>query len=368
MAEISENIPWWEPKLGQPVRQAVNAVLDSDYINDGPVTRDLEARVAAIAGRRHGIAATSCTASIALALMAAGIEPGDEVIVPDITFIATANAARLAGARVRLVDVDPLRLTLDPGRLAEAIGPNTRAVIAVDINGRAADYAGIEAVCRERGLILICDSAQGLGSRHGGRAVGSFGDAACFSFSGNKMFFAGQGGAIVTDDDAMEGRLRALRDHGRLAGGTGGDDMHPVVGFNFKYPNLQAAVALAQLDELDERLEHARLRQRWYREFLDGCPGLSFPGGGGDNEEAILWSDILIEDRDPVCQALDAAAIGYRRFYFPLHRQEPYAAPDDGFPNALHVSTRLLWLPSALSLTRAQAERTATVIRQALDG
>ena len=196
MAEISENIPWWEPKLGQPVRQAVNAVLDSDYINDGPVTRDLEARVAAIAGRRHGIAATSCTASISLALMAAGIGPGDEVIVPDITFIATANAARLAGARVRLVDVDPLRLTLDPGRLAEAIGPDTRAVVAVDINGRAADYAGIEAVCHEHGLTLICDSAQGLGSRHGGRAVGSFGDAACFSFSGNKMFFAGQGGAI----------------------------------------------------------------------------------------------------------------------------------------------------------------------------
>ena len=366
MPQTSDSIPWWEPKLGEPVRRAVNAVLDSDYINDGPVTRALEDRLAAIAGVRFGVATTSCTAALAVTLMAAGIGPGDEVIVPDATFIATANAVRLAGAEVKLVDVEPLNMTIDPGRVAAAIGPKTKAVIAVDLGGRAADYGSLEALCGDHGLILICDSAQALGSRAGGRALGSFGLAGCFSFSGNKMFFAGQGGAVVTDDDALHDRLRGLRDHGRRSTGTGGDDLHPEVGYNFKYPNLQAAVALAQLDELDERLAHARRRQGWYRELLDGCPGLTFPGGAGDNEEAILWSDVLVEDRDAVCRALEAAGIGFRRFYFPLHRQDPYAAPEEAFPNANHVSQRLLWLPSAVSLTEAQAERTAAVVKKAL--
>ena len=264
------------------------------------------------------------------------------------------------------LDAIETRELFDDGEMPELSEPKfCGAVIAVDLNGRSADYAGLTTLCDKHGLILICDSAQGLGSMIGGRGLGSFGKAGCFSFSGNKMFFAGQGGAVVTDDEAVHDRLRTLRDHGRRTAGTGGDDLHPVVGYNFKYPNLQAAVALAQLDALEERRGHARQRQQWYRELLDGCPGLTIPGADHDGE-FILWADILVENRDAVCTALETAGIGFRRFWFPIHRQEPYRASDNEFPNTVRIAEQGLWLPSALSLTREQAERTAAVIRQAL--
>lgn len=368
MSQDEIPLPWWEPRLGAAVRRAVAEVVDSAYINDGPVTRELERKIAEIAGVRHGVAVNSCTTGLALALMAAGVGPGDEVIVPDVTFVATANAVRLAGADVKLVDVEPSRLAIDVARAAQAISPRTKAILPVDVNGRAADYDGLEALCRERGLVLVTDSAEGLGSRRGGRRVGSFGLAAGFSFSAHKLVFAGQGGVVVTDDDGLHGRLRELRDQGRRTPGTGGDDLHPVVGFNFKYPNLMAAVVLAQLADLDERLAHARARDGWYRELLAGCPGVTFPGEPAPEGEVALWADALFDDRDRVQAALAAAKIGFRPFWFPLHRQRPYRASDNEFPNAIAISEKGLWLPSALSLTRVQAERVARVIRGALAG
>lgn len=368
MTSPADRIPWWEPKLGASVRDAVLGVIDSGYINDGNVTRQVEARVAAAAEVRHGVATTSCTAALAIALLAAGVRPGDEVLVPDLTFVATANAVRLAGAVPVLVDVDAVTMTMSPERAAAAIGPKTRAILPVDLNGRSADYAELAELCDAHGLALICDSAQALGSRAGGRGLGSFGVAGCFSFSANKLVFGGQGGAVVTDDDEIHLRLRELKDHGRRTPGTGGDDLHPVVGYNFKYPNVQAAVVLAQLEELDARLDHVRVRDGWYRELLDGCPGIRFPGRPGQAGEACLWADVLAPDRDRLTAALEAAGIGYRRFYLPVHRQEPYADSDNRFPNASALSDQGLWLPSALSLTRAQAERTAAIIRAALDG
>jgi perosamine synthetase len=367
MTQRDDPIPWWEPRLGEAVKRAVADVVDSAYINDGPVTRELERRIAALAGVRHGVAVNSCTTGLALALMAAGVGPGDEVIVPDLTFIATANAVRLAGADVKLVDIEPDRLAISVERAAATVGPRTKAVVPVDVNGRAVDYDGIEALCRQRGLALIADSAEGLGCRHRGRPLGSFGRAAGFSFSAHKLVFAGQGGVVVTDEDEMHVRLRELRDHGRRTPGTGGDDLHPVLGFNFKYPNLMAAVVLAQLDELDERLAHARARDRWYRELLAGCPGVAFPGLPPADGETALWADALFEGRDRVTAALAAAKIGFRPFWFPLHCQRPYRASDNEFPNAIAVSSKGLWLPSALSLTRADAERVARVIRSALE-
>lgn len=361
---MTETIPWWEPKLGPPVRKAVLDVLDSTFLNDGPTTRVLEARLAALTGRRHGVATPNCTSALALTLMALGIGPGDEVIVPDMTFIATANAVRLAGADVKLVDVESERLTLDPDAAARAIGPRTRAVIAVDFNGRGADYARLEPLCAARGIHLFSDSAQALGSLANGRALGSFGLAGCFSFSGHKLFFSGQGGAIVLDDDALAFRLRDLRDQAKRDEGPLGDVRHPSVGFNFKLPSLVAGVALAQLDEAEARLAHTRERDSWYREFLGNDSQMIFlPRRPG---EAILWADVFSDRRDDLAAALHAAGIGFRRFYLPLHRHVPYAAADQDFPNALAAWRRGLWLPSALSLTRDQARQVAACLRAAL--
>ena len=360
-----ETIPWWEPRLGAPVRDAVQQVLDDDYINDGPVTRALEARIAEIAGVEYGVATSSCTTALAISLIAAGVGHGDEVIVPDITFIATASAVKLAGAEVKLVDVDAARLTISVERVIAAVGPATKAVIAVDFNGRAADYAALEDVCQERGLVLICDSAEALGSRCDGRAMGSYGAAGCFSFSAHKIVFAGQGGVAVTDDAAFHARLRDLRDHARREEGPFRDVMYASVGFNFKYPNLLAAVAVAQLDELDERLSHAKTRDRWYRELLHDCPGVSFPGEPQKEGEACLWADIFADDQETLIKAFGDNGIGFRRFFLPLHRQDPYRQPDDAFPNAIEAWKKGVWLPCALSLTHGQAQRVAEICRQA---
>ena len=354
-------IAWFGPHLSGRELELVRGVLEREYVNDGPLTREFERKVAAFVGTRHAVAVTSGTAAIALALMAAGIGPGDEALVPDLTFIATANAVRLAGADVKLVDVEPVRFGVDPDAVRAAIGSRTRALVTVDVNGRGADYTRLEAICRERDLVLICDAAEGLGSRFVGRMLGSFGVAGCFSFSANKTITAGQGGMIVTDSDTLHDRLRELKDQGRRKGGTGGDDMHPVLGFNFKFTDLQAAVALAQFEEIEPRLAQAVRRDEAYRERLSNQPGLrlaptSEPG------EVRQWTDVLIEERGKIVAALEVEQIASRNFWFPLHRQEPYRNVDAIFSNSIAVSERGLWLPSRLDMGEGAIDRICDVI------
>jgi perosamine synthetase len=358
-------IAWFGPHLTGRELARLRDVLDRQYVNDGPLAREFERSVAARVGTRHAVAVTSGTVAIALALMAAGIGPGDEVLVPDLTFVATANAVRLAGATVRLVDVEPVRFGVDPDAVEAAIGPRTRALVTVDVNGRGADYSRLEPICQKAGLVLICDAAEALGSRFAGRMLGSFGLAGCFSFSANKTITAGQGGMIVTDSDALHDRLRELKDQGRRTGGTGGDDDHPVLGFNFKFTDLQAAVALAQLDELDDRLDAAVRRDRSYGERLANQPGLRLPPQS-EPGEVRQWTDVLIEDRAAVAAALDAANIGCRNFWHPVHRQPPYRADDRAFPHTIAVAGQGLWLASRLDMTESDIERVSATVVAAL--
>lgn len=362
----AERIPWFVPIMTGGELDNLAGVIDRNFLNDGPLARKFEDRVAEIAGVRHCVAVTSGTAAISLALMALGVGAGDEVIVPDLTFIATANAARLTGATVRLVDVEPNRFAIDGDAVAAAIGPRTRAVVAVDVNGRGAAYDVLEPLCRDHGLALVCDAAEALGSRYNGRPIGSYGDAACFSFSAAKTITAGQGGMVATDDPAVYEKLIQLKDQGRPVRGTGGDDPHPDLGFNFKFTDLQAAVALAQLDAFEARLDHARVRDGWYRDALDGLPGLHFPAETNQPGEVRQWTDVLLDDRESVRRALAEAGIGCRGFWFPLHRQPPYAAQTGDYGVAERISAQGLWLPSSFDLTESQAAETADVVRRVL--
>lgn len=359
-------IPWFGPEVSEREKELIGEVIDSNYINDGAVTRRFEAEVAKLVGAKHAVGVTSGTAAISLALMGLGVGRGDEVIVPDLTFVATANAVVMAGGNVRLVDVEPERFALDPARVEAAIGPRTRAIVTVDVNGRGADYAAIEAISKRRGLALVTDSAEGLASKWQGRALGAIGNAGCFSFSANKTVTTGQGGMITTNDTDLYHRLLELKDQGRRKQGTGGDDLHPVLGFNFKLTNLQAAVGLAQLERLSARLELARERDRWYREALAACPGIRLPAVDHEGGEVVQWTDALVADRERLRNAFDAAGVGYRAFWFPVHTQAPYAADGAGFPVATRVSAQGIWLPSAYSLTRDQVVRVAEVARAAL--
>ena len=366
-SDVPGRIAWFHPQVGEAEQERVAKVIASNYINDGDVARELERRLAERVGVPYCVAVSNGTSAIALALMGLGVGVGDEVIVPDMTFIATANAVRLTGASVKLVDVEPLRFTLDVEKVERAIGPRTKAIVPVDVNGRGADYEALESICKEHGLYLVCDAAEALGSCYRGRPLGSLGDAGCFSFSANKTVTSGQGGMVATNSEDLYCRLRELKDQGRRFTGTGGDDLHPVMGFNFKYTNVQAAIALAQLDRLDERLAHFHRRDQWYRELLAGCPMVALPPKPNWEGEVLQWTDILCEDRPAIEAALKADQMDCRAFWFPLHRQEPYKLPDTDFATAIDISAKGLWLPSSFDLTQVQAERVARTIWQAAD-
>jgi perosamine synthetase len=361
---VATTIPWWRPAVGAEERDAVARVIESNYVNEGDVTAEFERRIADLVGARYGVAATSGTSALFLALAAAGIGHGDEVIVPDVTFIASANAVTLTGAAPVLVDVDPATLTIDPAAVARAITPRTKAVMPVHISGRAARMRPLLEVAAHAGIAVIEDAAEALCSKHERRCLGTFGVAGCFSFSPNKMVTTGQGGIVVTDDEAMAVRMRELKDQGRPVRGTGGNDVHDTIGYNFKLTNLQAAVGLAQLGKLTERL--ARLRQiyRWYVAGLSTVSNIRLLPFDLDRGESPQWVDAIAEDRDGLVAHLRRHGIECRPFWYPVHTQRPYQRPDVDFPVSTRLMADAMWLPSALTLGAADISAVCGEIRR----
>lgn len=359
-------IPWWVPRMNGREQSLVEEVLKENYLNEGDVTTRFEMEVSQRVGAKYGIAATSGTAALFLALAAAGIGPGDEVLVPDITFIASANAVRLAGATPILVDVDAATLTISPDAILASITPRTKAVMPVHLSGRSADMESILAIARARGLIVIEDAAEALLSARNGRFLGTLGNAGCLSFSPNKTITTGQGGMILTNDESMHNRLRELKDHGRHGRGTGGDDIHHALGFNFKLTNLQAAIGLGQIESLDERVRRQKSIYQHYAKDLTNLPGLVLPGFHIEEGEIPQWTDALVEKRDALDQFLIARGIHCRRFWFPLHTQAPYRLADDRFPISSRLNPHALWLPSAFTLSDNDVQSVCDAIRQFL--
>jgi perosamine synthetase len=348
---MSGRIAWWQPELGEVERERVAEVVMSNYINDGDVTEQFAQAIARLTDARFGVGVTSGTAAIYLSLMALGIAHGDEVIVPDITFIATANAVSMTGATAVLADVDPGTLNLSVDAMEAAINSKTKAVVPVHVSGRGAEIEKIVRICRQRGLAIVEDAAEAFCSRHENRWLGTFGQTGCFSFSPNKIITTGQGGVIVTNDEAIFHRLRELKDQGRPVRGTGGADIHASLGFNFKLTNLQAAVGLGQLERLPERLERIRRTYAIYRDELAGANCIHILPFKIDTGEQPQWIDALAERRDELDEFLARNGADCRRFWFPLHTQKPYLGDDKDFPNSTRLGRQAIWLPSAFQMT-----------------
>ncbi|MBV9619118.1 MAG: DegT/DnrJ/EryC1/StrS family aminotransferase [Verrucomicrobia bacterium] len=348
---MSGRIGWWQPEIGEQERERVIEVLRSNYINDGDVTEQFAGTIAKLTGAKFGVGVTSGTSAIYLSLVALGIGHGDEVIVPDITFIATANAVSMTGATPVLADVDPETLNLSVNAMETAITSRTKAVVPVHVSGRAAAIDKIIDVAGQRGLSVIEDAAEGFCSRFNKRCLGTFGQTGCFSFSPNKIITTGQGGVIVTNDETIFHRLRELKDQGRPVRGTGGADVHDSVGFNFKLTNLQAAVGLGQLKKLNERMERIRQTYSVYRDGLAQTKGIRILPFNIEAGEQPQWVDALAERRDELDEFLDKNGAGCRRFWFPLHTQKPYRRDEKDFPNSTRVGKQAIWLPSAFQMT-----------------
>lgn len=359
-----KKIPWWEPRIDGPKeKELLEQVLKSNFPNDGDYTAQFEKEVAERLGSAYAVAVTSCTAAMFLALKALGIGHGDEVIVPDMTFIATANAVSMTGAKPVLADIDPATMTIDPEKFLAAITPRTRAVMPVHVSGRAAQISEILKIAADHNIHVVEDAAEAFLSKHNGKHLGTFGIMGCFSFSPPKTITMGQGGLVVTNDENIFLRLRELKDQGRPVRGTGGADIHNSIGYNFKLTNLQAALGLAQLTYVEERISRMARNYELYAKYLHGMSGFSLLGFDTALGEVPQWTDAITEKRDELDEYLKSHGIECRRFWFPIHTQAPYKLPDSGFPNSARLSPKALWLPSAFTLTDEDIETVCNHIR-----
>lgn len=351
-------IPQIEPLLNKEDHLAVLRVLESGFITEGRKTRELEAAVAEFVHAPHAVVVNNATVGLAIALMALQIGPGDEVILPDFTFIGTANAVVLAGATPVFADVDPKTLVLDPENARQRITARTRAIMPVHLNGRAVGMDSLAALAREHGLHVIEDAAQALGSSQADRYLGTFGDAGVFSLGTTKIITTGQGGIIVTHRRDVYDACVRLKDHGRPRRSS---EVHETFGFNSKFTDLQSALGLEQLRTLPERIEKKKKLFRWYQEELSGKIGITFPPT--NLQETVPWfMDVLCDDRDGLVSHLKTRGIETRRFYLPLHSQ-PCFARGGSYPNTESISRAGLWLPSSLNLTCSDVEHICASIR-----
>lgn len=352
----------------EPLLAGTEAEALADYLGSGgwltefKKTEHFAGMLAECTGSTHCHVVTSGTVGLYLALLAAGVGPGDRVIVPNYTMIATPNAVAWTGATPVLVDVDPATLCMDLAAIAEPA--SATAMLYVSINGRSGDMAAVVDYCARHGLTLIEDAAQALGSRQGGRALGTFGRMGVYSFTPHKIITTGQGGAVVTACDACATKLGKLKDFHRTAPAT---DEHDGLGFNFKFTDLQAVVGIEQLGQLEERMQAKRRLDGWYREELEGVDGVHLMPR--QPEESIPWfMEVLLANEDArnaLRAHLKEAGIGSRPFYPPLNHQPMYGAdaPAGSLPVSEDMAVRGLWLPSSLGLAREDVARVGTAVR-----
>ena len=361
--------PWITEK---EIAYVSDAVATAWYGDANKYHHRFEAAFAAHCGRRHAVSLPSCTAALHLALMALGVGPGDEVIVPDVTWIASVAPVHYVGARPVFVDIDRESWCLDAEGVAAAVTERTKAVIAVDLYGSMPDYDALSRLAEARGFALIEDAAEAIGSRWRGRPAGSFGTVSTFSFHGSKTLTTGEGGMIVLDDDALLARVLQMRDHGRAPGDT--MFFNQEIGWKYKMSSMQAALGLAQIERVADLVERKREIFSWYREDLAGWDGGTLnPDIPGLHNS--YWMDTVVLDpalglrKEVLLPRLKAQGIDARPFFYPLSAIPAFA----GTPEAERARGRNtvayalspygVNLPSALTLTREDVSFVTAAVR-----
>jgi len=345
----TRRVPLAKPSLGSRERELVEEVLASGVLAMGSFAERFGDEVARLARRRFGVACSSGTAGLHMAVRALGISRGDEVITTPFSFIASANCLVYEGARPRFVDIEEETLGLDPDQVAEARGPRLKGILPVHVFGRPCRIAELAQVADARDWRLIEDACEALGSSSSGRPMGSFGEASVFAFYPNKQITTGEGGVVVTDDPELAALFRSLRNQGRDDDGTW--LRHVRLGFNYRLDELSAAVGVAQLDRIEEMRAGRRGVVRAYESALDRCDWLRLPVSSPD--EDVDWFVFVIRldpaiDRTRLMEQLEAAGIPTRPYFSPLHLQPAFAElghrPGD-FPVTERVAASTLALP-----------------------
>ena len=370
-------LPYGKQEIGDADIKAVVEALCSGWLTTGPRVSEFEKAFAAHCGAGEGVAVNSGTAALHCAMRAVGVGPGDEVIVPAITFAASANAAVYEGATPVFADVQSDTLLIDPVSVAMKITPRTKAIVAVDYAGQPADYETLHELARDRGIRIIADACHAPGATYQGRKVGTLADVSCFSFHPVKHLTTCEGGMTVTDDVAMAAHMRRFRNHGidsdhrsREKAGAHAYDMVEL-GYNYRLPDVQCALGMAQLSRLTGWVASRQKIAGWYEEALAGMAEVTPLTLHRDRTHAYHLYVVKLSDgidRDRVFARLRAEGIGANVHYAPVHLHSYYRGRGYGpglAPVAEAVSQQILTLPMFPAMTRADVARVAGALTRA---
>lgn len=360
-------------QVAQPVLQGnekkyVLDCLETNWISSiGKYINEFESSFAEFCGVKYAIATNNGTTALHVALVALGVGSGDEVIIPTVTYIATANAVKYCGGTPVFVDVDPVTLNILPGAIESKITDKTVGIIPVHLYGHPADMVEINRIAERSNLWVLEDAAEAHGAKVNGRKVGSLARCATFSFFGNKIITTGEGGMVTTDDDSLAARIRLLRGQGM--------DPHrrywfPEIGYNYRMTNIQAAIGLAQLETIDEALRFRSELAEWYNEGLANVQGLVLPVVKPGMVASYWMYTILLSDggqheRDKLMAQLEVVGIETRPVFYPMHVLPPYKE-EESYPNADLWSQRGINLPTHQGLTREQVQYVCDSVIEAL--
>lgn len=352
-------IPVAQPVLGKEEERLVLEGIRSGWVSSaGKFILEFEASFAKFCNAKYGITTSNGTTALHLALVAADIGPGDEVLIPSMTFVATANAVSYTGATPVFIDSEMETWNLDPEKIKEKINSRTRAIIPVHLYGHPANMGIIMSIAKKYGLLVIEDAAEAHGALYKGKKVGSIGDAACFSFYGNKIITTGEGGMIVTSNKSFADKVKMLRDHGASKKRK---FYHPKLGFNYRMTNLQAALGLAQMQRIDEFIERKISIARIYEKFLTPLVPQIVLQPQSIWAKNVYWMySILVpnkgkKNRDFVVRQLRKKGVDSRPFFFPIHSTPRYKTGDK-LPNAEILGKTGMNLPSSVNLEESKIE------------
>tara|TARA_R110001592_G_scaffold312983_4_gene588407 strand:+ start:889 stop:1959 length:1071 start_codon:yes stop_codon:yes gene_type:complete len=343
-----------EPWFDNQEQEALNTYMsEGGWVTEFKKTFEFQDLIKEFTGAKHCFVVNNGTISLTIMAMAAGIKAGDEVLVPNYTMVATPNSLKMFGAEPKFIDVDPKTLCISLDEIKKSVTPKTKAVFLMNANGRyPTDIDEIVSYCKDNNLILLEDSAQALGSFYpDGIHQGRKGIAGSFSFSAPKIISTGQGGAIITDDDELAYNVSRLKDFGRSGGGN---DVHEMIGFNFKFTDIQAVLGIVQMSKLDWRINRMKEIYNRYKENLSSIKGVQF--FNQDLQNTTPWFiDIRADKRDDLMAFLKLNNIGSRTMYPPINKQQAYGIEGEHIvSNEIGISG--LWLPSSSKLTNKQID------------
>ncbi len=378
MIVAPERIPVAGPSItDREVELVADAARNAWYKNHAAFNNRFERLLADYVGVTYAVSTPHCTAALHLALAALGVGPGDEVIAPDVTWIASVAPIVYVGADPVLVDIDPVTWCLDPDAVERAIGPRTKAIIGVDLYGSTCDWARLQDIADRHGLALIEDAAEALGSVHHGRRAGAFGRVSAFSFHGSKTVVTGEGGMLATNDKHLFDRVLFLRDHGRNTGDR--FFLNTEIAFKYRMSAVQAALGVAQMERIDELIAHKRAIFGWYRDRLSDLNGLTLNAEPAETRNSFWMVTIVLDpslglDKFAMMAELDKRNIDSRPFFSPLSSLPAFAdrpsatrfvTPRDA---GKIIAAYGVNLPSGYNMTEDKVDIVAAAVREILAG